>query len=174
MQERSAKSEAIPGPAHPSDKSCVQPSAARLRAARPADLPALLALEARFPGDRLSPRQFRHHLASPRAVLRVLEAPDIAGYSLMLRHARRAAWRLYSMVVDPARRGEGLGARLLEDAIAQASAAGAPAITLEVREDNTAAKALYRGHGFRDVERREGYYEDGLAALCLRRTLGRL
>ncbi len=143
------------------------------RAGKPADLPGLCALEALFPGDRLSPRQLRHHLASANAVLRVLALQgQISGYSLLLRHARRPAWRLYSMVVDPARRGQGLGALLLEDAVDQARAAGAPAITLEVREDNAAAQALYRRHGFVDSHRREGYYDDGLAALCLRRSLG--
>src|SRR5688500_10878027 len=56
----------------------------QIRAARPADLPALLALEALFPGDRLSPRQFRHHLRNPRARLRALRrAGRLVGYALL-------------------------------------------------------------------------------------------
>lgn len=129
----------------------------------------MIRLESLFPGDRLSPRQFRHHLVSPNARLRVLDADGIAGYALLLRHAQRPAWRLYSIVVDPARRGQGLGAVLLADAEAIARAAGAPALSLEVREDNTAAIALYRGRGYVETGRKPGYYDDGAAAICLRR-----
>ena len=42
----------------------------------------------------------------------------------ILAHAQRPAWRLYSIVVDPARRGQGFGAVLLADAEAIARAAG--------------------------------------------------
>ena len=101
----------------------------------------------------------------------MIEDGGIAGYSLLLRHAQRQAWRLYSIVVDPARRGRGLGARLLQDAIDLATEAGAPALSLEVREDNPAALALYRAHGFAQTALRPGYYDDGAAAVCLRRAL---
>jgi len=149
----------------------VQPRAGQLRDARVADLSDLVRLESLFPGDRLSPRQFRHHLVSPTARMRVLDAGGIAGYALLLRHAQRPGWRLYSIVVDPARRGQGLGASLLADAEQIAAAAGAPALSLEVREDNAAAIALYRGRGYVETGRKPGYYDDGAAAICLRRTL---
>jgi ribosomal protein S18 acetylase RimI-like enzyme len=104
-------------------------------------------------------------------VIRVIDLQGVAGYSLLLRHVQRPAWRLYSIVVDPARRGLGLGAQLLQDAIALAVAAGAAALTLEVREDNTAALALYRACGFVETGQKPGYYEDGAAAVCLTRSL---
>lgn len=174
-QERSAKSEAIPGPAHPPINPDVQASQVRgrFRSASAADLPALAALEAQFPGDRLSARQLRHHLRSGRSTMRVLDdgANGIAGYSLSLRHAQRPAWRLYSIAVDRSRRGSGLGARLLQDVLALACLAHAPAVTLEVREDNAPAIALYRNCGFVQTARCPGYYDDGAAALCFRKAL---
>ena len=75
----------------------------RLRDARPEDLPALLALEAMFPGDRLSARQFRRHLANPRACLRVAaDGPRLLGYHLVFLRAGSPWARLYSIAVDPA------------------------------------------------------------------------
>ena len=143
-----------------------------LRDARGADLDRLLALEAMFPGDRLSPRQFRRHLASPTARLRVAERGGaLAGYALVFLRRGSSAARLYSIAVDPLQRGHGLGAALLADAEQQARAAGCTALHLEVRCDNAAAIALYRRAGYRERGVRPGYYEDGCAALCLTRRL---
>lgn len=144
-----------------------------VRDAAAGDLPRLLALEAMFSGDRLSPRQFRHHLASPRARLRVVErGGSVCAYALvLLRHGSRIA-RLYSIAVDPALRGAGLGAALLDDALQQARAAGRARLRLEVRQDNVAAIALYRRAGFVPFGQISGYYEDGCAALRMERAVG--
>ena len=133
-----------------------------LRLARDADLPALLALEAQFPGDRLSARQFRHHLGNPRAALRVLEADGlVAGYHLVLnRRLSHRAW-LYSIAVAHHARGQGLGGRLLADAEAGAAAAGRRGMRLEVRQDNAAAIALYERAGYRRSAHLRRYYDDG-------------
>ena len=146
----------------------------RLRTARPDDLPGLLALEARFPGDRLSVRQFRHHLGNPRARLRVLAGPGgLLGYHLLLTRAGSRQARLYSLVVDPAARGQGLGRRLLADAEAQARAAGCDGLRLEVRQDNAAANALYQRAGYRRWLALPGYYQDGGDGWRLARDLRR-
>jgi ribosomal-protein-alanine N-acetyltransferase len=148
------------------------PSRAVVRDASAADLPRLLALEQLFPGDRLSLRQFRHHLASSSARLRVAVVADaLAGYALTLLRKGSNAARLYSIVVDPARRGLGLGETLLADALQQARLAGKTELRLEVREDNASAIALYQRMGFTPFGRREGYYEDGCAALRFVRQL---
>lgn len=134
----------------------------RLRDARPADLPALLVLEAMFQGDRLSARQFRRHLGNPRARLRVAAADGrLLGYHLVFLRAGSPWARLYSIAVDPAARGQGLGRRLLADAEAQARAAGRAGLRLEVRRDNAAAAALYEGAGYARVAALPAYYEDG-------------
>ena len=148
------------------------PTSILLRPARPADLAALLALEAMFPGDRLSPRQFRRHLASPRARLRVaMFKGTLAAYALTLLRRGSAVARLYSIAVDPAWRGHGLGAALLIDAQEQALRAGCDRLRLEVRADNAAAIALYRHAGFREFGRHPCYYEDGCDALRFEKLL---
>ncbi len=55
-------------------------------------------------------------------------------------------------------RGRGLGDALLRELHARAFVAGAQQVLLEVREDNTAARALYGRHGYREVHRRAAYY----------------
>lgn len=147
------------------------PSTLPIRDAVAADLPELLRLEAQFPGDRLSRRQLRYHLTRPGRALRVLPTADrLAGYALLLLPAGRPA-RLYSIVVDAAARGAGIGARLLADAEDCARRLGADRLRLEVRADNAAAQALYRAAGYRPFGVHRGYYDDGGDALRFERAL---
>jgi ribosomal protein S18 acetylase RimI-like enzyme len=145
-----------------------------LRDARPDDLPALLALEAQFPGDRLSARQFRHHLSSPAATLRVLlDRGRLAGYFLLLTRRGTRQARLYSIAVDAGFRGRGLGARLLRDAERATVRRGRAALRLEVRAGNRAAIALYEGAGYHRIGTYPGYYEDGADAVRFEKPLRR-
>lgn len=77
---------------------------------------------------------------------------------------------ILTLAVVPRARGRGLGRALLKAAIAQAEAAGAQAMFLEVGNDNPAALALYAGLGFANVGLRKGYYRGG-DALVLRLSL---
>ena len=52
----------------------------------------------------------------------------------------------------------GLGAQLLEEAMARARAKGCREMFLEVRESNTAGMHLYSSAGFQAVGRRARYY----------------
>jgi len=146
----------------------------RIRRARGTDLDALLTLEQQgFPGDRLSRRQYRHHLRNPRARLLVADAGcRLAGSALLLfRRGARVA-RLYSLAVDQAWRGRGIGRRLLDAGERESAKRGCIRVRLEVRTDNRAAQALYEGHGYRRVGQRPGYYEDGADAWCYEKCLG--
>ena len=61
------------------------------------------------------------------------------------------AGRIARVLLDPARRGEGLGAPLVAAAMAYASALGMPRLELNVYADNAAAIRAYRRLGFEDV-----------------------
>jgi ribosomal-protein-alanine N-acetyltransferase len=69
----------------------------------------------------------------------------------------------------------GLGWRLMQAALREASERGAETMFLEVEENNVAAVTLYRRLGFLQVARRPAYYaaSDGTrsAALVMRRDL---
>jgi ribosomal protein S18 acetylase RimI-like enzyme len=62
---------------------------------------------------------------------------------------------LARIIVDPAVRGQGIGAELVRALLTPALAAGHPDIFLRVRPDNTAAIRTYLGVGFTDVSQRE-------------------
>lgn len=147
---------------------------ARIRPARPADAVALAALELRaFPGDRMSARQYRHHAASPNAVVLVAGDPGgpVIGSAVVFFRAGSTTGRLYSIAVDPAARGRGLGATLLAAVEAAARRRGATALRLEVRQDNPVAIAMYEARGYRRIGARTAYYEDGADAWRYERPL---
>lgn len=149
-----------------------------LRPASAADIPALVRLENRaFATDRLTRRSFGHLLARGRAALIVAELPalseqgDLAGYALVLFRRGTSLARLYSLAVDPAARGRGVGAALLAAAEKAALDGGVVALRLEVRSDNAAAIALYRIAGYRGIGRYLDYYEDHEDALRFEKRL---
>jgi ribosomal-protein-alanine N-acetyltransferase len=73
--------------------------------------------------------------------------------------ARRVGldWELENIVVAPAARRKGLGARLLGELITRAQDASSDSIFLEVRESNQ-ARILYERSGFEQIGRRTRYY----------------
>jgi len=64
-----------------------------------------------------------------------------------------------NVAVAPESRRRGIGRALVRSMRLQAAERGLLFITLEVREHNEGAVALYAGEGFRTVGRRRGYYE---------------
>ena len=72
--------------------------------------------------------------------------------------------------VDPMHQRQGIARRLLEHMIEVARSKGVSLITLEVRQSNGAAKALYTSFGFKTVAIRKQYYTlpDEDAELMLR------
>ncbi len=144
-----------------------------LRAAAPADLDALVALETEaFEADRISRRSFRRLLESPTASFVVAEdGGRMAGYALILTRASTALARLYSLAVSPASRGRGIAAKLLAAAEEVAYDRGAIALRLEVRADNAGAIRLYERAGYRQFGAYMHYYEDFADALRYEKLL---
>jgi ribosomal-protein-alanine N-acetyltransferase len=148
-------------------------TAAAIRAARFDDIPALLALEALFPSDRLSRRSLRRFIANSRAAFLVAEHEGrIRGNLLLLtRRDQPAKARIYSVIVDPAARGLGLAQQLVHAAERAALQRGCTTVTLEVRADNRAALSLYRKLGYAVERELPGYYDDGADGLRLAHAL---
>jgi [ribosomal protein S18]-alanine N-acetyltransferase len=78
---------------------------------------------------------------------------------------------ILSVAIAPGWKGRGLSRSLLDLHLRRLAGIGVRSVYLEVGESNTPARRLYRRAGFREVGRRQGYYDDGATALVLRRDL---
>ena len=141
-----------------------------IRRAEARDLPALAALAAKlFSGEEAELlAEFAQLLPCPDAALFLCEEGG-AGVGFAQAQLRRdyvegtstsPVGYLEGIYVEPGFRRRGLARLLLSRAIAYARAAGAFCMTLEVRESNTPAIALYRSFGFVPVGLRPRYYHD--------------
>ena len=146
-----------------------------VRSATIADLERLADLEVRcFDSDRLSRRSFRRMITQAHADLLVHATGDaLEGYALVLYHKGTHLARLYSIAVDPATRGRGIGKLLLGAAEAMALQRGCITMRLEIRSDNTSAANLYRDAGYRQFGTYLDYYEDHADALRMEKSLAR-
>jgi len=76
------------------------------------------------------------------------------------------------VAVAPVARRRGIARQLLQRVMAELVQAGVRSLYLEVRESNSAARALYASLGFQQVGRRRGYYQHPSEdALLLKRDL---
>ncbi|WP_303132943.1 tRNA (adenosine(37)-N6)-threonylcarbamoyltransferase complex transferase subunit TsaD [Olsenella phocaeensis] len=80
-------------------------------------------------------------------------------------------FELLEVVVAEGRRREGIASRLLGRVAYDGQTLNATAMTLEVAEDNAAARELYARLGFVEAGRRRGYYGPGADALLMRAEL---
>lgn len=147
-------------------------TAASIRPSTLDDIAVMANIELSAFSDPWPASSFRDLLTHPFS--RMTSAVDasgvVVGYCIMLQAADEA--EIANIATAPAVRGQGVGRQLLDDALAVAKLSGVVAMFLEVRESNTAAKALYASRGFFAVGRRRLYYKNPIEdALVLRREV---
>lgn len=121
------------------------------------DAAAAATLHAACFDDPWSEGAFAAHLgAVDAASLGWFEDKRLIAFALFQNVAGEAD--LLTLATDPARRGEGLARQLLTALIASLLAAGIQRFTLDVAEDNHAARHLYTTLGFTEDGRRPRYY----------------
>ena len=133
------------------------------------DIDAVHAIEeSSFPVDRWSVEQFWGELAqSTRHYVVACEGDEVVGYAGAFILAPDSD--VQTIAVAESARGQGVGRLLMDELLRAARAAGCTQMMLEVREDATAATALYTSLGFEVVSRRRDYYAPGSDALIMRR-----
>jgi ribosomal-protein-alanine N-acetyltransferase len=146
----------------------------KLRLAREGDVAQLLDLEENsFPGDRISERSWRTLIGRPSAIVLVaVHHHAVLGAAVLLTRRGTRIARLYSIAVNHAARGAGLGRALLTQLMSNSRRRGCAEMRLESRVDNLTAHRLFRELGFAQFgAARENYYGDGTAALRFRKCL---
>jgi ribosomal-protein-alanine N-acetyltransferase len=133
------------------------------------DLPHVIAIERRAFPTPWSLSMFVLELSKPSGIcLAALQNGRLVGYLVCSRYD--TVWHLMNVAVDPARRREGIASKLMAHLF---DAADRPLeqYTLEVRESNDGAIALYERFGFRGAGHRRAYYHDNREdALIMWRT----
>lgn len=139
--------------------------------ARPADAAAVAAVHgASFQRGWSEDEIYRLLIESNVVAHRAMRNGKLIGFILSRRAAGEA--EILSVAITPAWRGRALARPLLDLHLRRLAGLGVGSVFLEVGEHNAPAARLYRRAGFREVGRRQGYYEGGATALVLRRDLG--
>lgn len=142
-----------------------------LRAATPADLDDIMALErASFPADAWSDAMMREELGSPHGWYIVdEEAGRIVGYAGLRAPKGSKDADVQTIALAEASRGRGRGRMLLRALIEEAARRRVAEVFLEVRADNPVAQSLYASEGFVELGRRPHYYQpDDVDAVVMR------
>jgi ribosomal-protein-alanine N-acetyltransferase len=132
----------------------------RVRRMDVADLPAVRRVEAGAFDESWPATAFEHELErnpAARYIVVVRDGLIVAFGGLWLQFDQG---HIVTVAVDATMRRSGLGRVVTHALVEIARAMGMTDATLEVRESNAAARALYREYGFYEVGRRVRYYAD--------------
>jgi len=120
----------------------------------------------------------REHLAylleTPNAIsLTAKTDHKIVGFiiGLIETDGRVRAGHIYTLDVALKHRRTGIGLKLLEELEHVLLERGVKTIYLEVRENNKAARELYRGKGYTELQPLENYYAKGAHGLRMKKEL---
>jgi ribosomal-protein-alanine N-acetyltransferase len=139
--------------------------------ASPSDAAAIAALHAASFNRGWSEEEIERLLVERNVVAhRALARTRLVAFILSRLVAGEA--EILSVAVAGRERSRGVARRMLDMHLHRLTHLGARAVFLEVGEDNEPARRLYGGAGFREVGRRDAYYQErdgrGTAALVLR------
>ncbi|MDP9038890.1 MAG: GNAT family N-acetyltransferase [Acidobacteriota bacterium] len=144
-----------------------------LRGYRPGDVEAMYRLDVLCfePVFRFSRGAMRRFAEAEEAVTVLAEAEgELVGFGIA--EVEGAAGYVVTVDVARARRGRGLGRRLMEELEARSRAAGAGTMLLHVFAGNAGAMRLYEGLGYARVGVAAGFYGTGLDGLMYEKRLG--
>jgi len=129
-----------------------------------------------FPqGVAYSRAELQYFLTHPRCSCWIAEQPGskLAGFVILERATRNGlpAGHIITLDVDPADRRHGLGTLLMQTAEDQMKQEGAAVISLEVAENNAAARQFYLGLGFVNRGKIAKYYGGRIDAEIMEKAI---
>ncbi|NMA93335.1 MAG: ribosomal protein S18-alanine N-acetyltransferase [Clostridiales bacterium] len=104
---------------------------------------------------------------NPSVCYLVVEGEEILGYAMIWFVPPEG--EICNLAVHPDFRRRGLASLLMEAILCESAERGVDKLSLEVRESNAEAQALYSKFGFKIAGRRPEYYRDGEDAFVMRR-----
>lgn len=137
-----------------------------IRAAKFDDLAAILAVErsahraAHWSAEHYEERIRNQPAAACFLVAESGDKTTILGFLCARIIGIAGEWEIENVVVDEEFRRQGIGSLLMQSLVDNWEASAGRVLLLEVRESNTAARALYERHGLSEVGRRRAYYRD--------------
>lgn len=141
-----------------------------IRAARPDDTEAIIALDQGSFTQPWSPQTMREAVEKAQVgeyiALVAESAGELCGFVVAWNVGEEG--EIATIAVAESARGQGIGRKLLEAALHEATRRGATQMFLEVRPANAAAIRLYENCGFTTVGLRKNYYRDGDDAVVMR------
>ncbi|MEY2512783.1 MAG: [ribosomal protein S18]-alanine N-acetyltransferase [bacterium] len=151
------------------DDAVTPDDALHIRRLTYADLPQIITVERRAFPTPWSLAMFVLELSKTSGVcLAATRGETLVGYLICSRYD--TVWHIMNIAVDPAHRRSGIARALIEGLLERIDDTAAR-YTLEVRESNVGAIALYERYGFRAAGRRRRYYQDnGEDAVIMWRT----
>ena len=149
----------------------------RLRSFQTRDLAGLHRLDqVCFPREiAYSRAELQYFLTHPKCSCWIAEQPEdkLAGFVIFERANRhgRTAGHIVTLDIDPVERRRGLGTLLMQTAEEQMRQEGAGVLSLEVAENNPAARQFYRSLGFVTRGRIAKYYGGMVDAEVMEKVL---
>ncbi len=130
-----------------------------IKAMKEAQVSQIAALERVCFSDPWSEKSILSELENPLSCwLVAMDGERLAGY--VGSQTVLGETDMMNLAVDPDYRRKGLGKELILSLIEALRQRGSRCLTLEVRDSNAPARALYEGLGFQEIGRRRNYYRN--------------
>ncbi len=130
-----------------------------IKAMKEAQVPQIAALERVCFSDPWSEKSILSELENPLSCwLVAMDGEHLAGY--VGSQTVLGETDMMNLAVDPDYRRKGLGKELILSLIEALRQRESRCLTLEVRDSNAPARALYEGLGFQEIGRRKNYYRN--------------
>jgi [ribosomal protein S18]-alanine N-acetyltransferase len=141
-----------------------------LEEARPDDIEALVAIDASSPRP-WNAAAFEAELKNRPATLLVLRLSTAIAF--VVTRVQVPDMDIVNLAVSREHRRRGFGRLVLSSLLDRARASGIQNVFLEVRAGNREAKSLYTDAGFRETQRRGGFYQNPTEdAMLMRLEIG--
>lgn len=145
----------------------------RIRKANINDLDQLVDFEnACFTSDKMSRESYRSLLKKSSADIFIIELDhQTIGSATLFYRKNSPKARIYSFGIHAIHRERGLAAALHQMLEKSAKQRGCTSLFLEVRADNVKAIQFYKKHGYEAFGNISEFYEDGMCALRMKKSI---